>query len=165
MLCLQSKVVYSALVLTLGVCTVIVSLWERFSEPSYRPLRAGVFMSFGLSGVIPGVHWVLSHNWIFSVHLRMSVGCLVLMAALYITGALLYAMRIPECYFPGKCDIWFHSHQLFHILVIAAAIVHYRGISEMAMYRLQGGDVCPSDGANASLSTTSANSFAQAAFA
>lgn len=28
------------------------------------------------------------------------------------------------------------SHQIFHILVIAAAFVHYHGISEMAMYRV-----------------------------
>lgn len=34
----------------------------------------------------------------------------------------------------------FHSHQIFHILVIAAACVHYHGITEMAMYRLTMGD-------------------------
>lgn len=34
----------------------------------------------------------------------------------------------------------FQSHQIFHILVIAAAFVHYHGISEMAMYRLTHGD-------------------------
>lgn len=28
------------------------------------------------------------------------------MATLYITGACLYAARIPERFFPGKCDIW-----------------------------------------------------------
>lgn len=34
----------------------------------------------------------------------------------------------------------FQSHQLFHILVIAAAFVHYHGISEMAMYRVTVGE-------------------------
>ena len=28
------------------------------------------------------------------------------MALLYIGGAVLYALRIPERFFPGKCDIW-----------------------------------------------------------
>merc|ERR1719166_709551 len=28
--------------------------------------------------------------------------------------------RIPERFLPGKCDFWFQSHQIFHILVIAA---------------------------------------------
>lgn len=28
------------------------------------------------------------------------------MGLLYILGALFYALRIPERWFPGKCDIW-----------------------------------------------------------
>ena len=66
------------------------------------------------------------------------------MGGLYLTGAFLYAARIPERWLPGKCDIWFQSHQLFHVLVVAAAFVHYHGISEMAMRRLKDlGPQCP----------------------
>ena len=35
-----------------------------------------------------------------------SLGWLLFMGALYITGALFYAFRIPERFFPGKVDIW-----------------------------------------------------------
>ena len=40
--------------------------------------------------------------------------------------------------------LWFqfHSHQIFHCFVIAGAIVHYHGISIMAIYRLKIGE-CP----------------------
>ena len=51
-------------------------------------------------------------------------------------GAGLYACRVPERFLPGKCDFWFQSHQIFHILVIAAAFVHFHGIQNMALYRL-----------------------------
>jgi len=118
---------------------VVVSLWDRFGEPKFRWLRAGLFMGFGLSGVIPAIHHLVSEGFFNS-----SFGWLLLMAGLYILGALLYAMRVPERFFPGKCDIWFHSHQLFHILVIAAAFVHYHGISELAMNRLTVGN-CAQD--------------------
>ena len=81
-----------------------------------------------------------------------SLGWLIFMGFLYITGALFYAFRIPERFFPGKVDIWvknlkvdfinlppflpqFHSHQIFHCFVIAGAFVHYHGISNMAIYR------------------------------
>ena len=47
----QPKLIYLSVVVILGVTSIIVSFWERFGEPSYRPLRAGVFMGFGLSGV------------------------------------------------------------------------------------------------------------------
>jgi len=36
--------------------------------------------------------------------------------------------------------IQFQSHQIFHVLVIAAAFVHYHGITEMAMHRMTIGD-------------------------
>ena len=37
---------------------------------------------------------------------QVAIGWLLLMGCLYITGALLYAVRIPERFFPGKLDIW-----------------------------------------------------------
>ncbi|XP_054725973.1 adiponectin receptor protein [Anastrepha obliqua] len=135
----QPKVIYLSVVCVLGSLSIIVSLWDKFSEPGLRPLRAGVFMSFGLSGIIPAIHYSLMEGW-FSQISQASLGWLILMGLLYILGALLYALRVPERWFPGKFDIWFQSHQLFHILVIAAAFVHYHGISEMAMYRVTVGE-------------------------
>ncbi|KAJ8262046.1 hypothetical protein GJAV_G00161490 [Gymnothorax javanicus] len=75
------------------------------------------------------------------------MGWLFLMATLYITGACLYAARIPERFFPGKCDIWFHSHQLFHILVVAGAFVHFHGVSNLQEFRYTAGAGCADDGA------------------
>lgn len=37
---LYSKLVYTSVVLILGLASIIVSLWDRFSEPALRPLRA-----------------------------------------------------------------------------------------------------------------------------
>ena len=52
---------------------------------------------------------------------------------------MLYACRIPERWFPGKCDILFHSHQIFHTLVVLAAFTHFHGLIEMSRYRLTKG--------------------------
>ena len=67
--------------------------------------RAGLFLGFGLSGVVPAVHYLYSEGWFNSVPLT-AVGYLALMGALYVAGALLYAFRVPERWFPGKCDIY-----------------------------------------------------------
>lgn len=135
------KVVYLTIVCILGVSAVIVSLWDKFGTPSLRPFRAGVFIVFGLSGIAPATHYSIVNGWEKSIS-EAAIGWLVFMGVLYITGALLYAFRIPERFFPGKVDILFHSHQLFHCFVIAGAFVHYHGISNMALYRLQKGE-CP----------------------
>uniref|UniRef100_T1J215 Adiponectin receptor n=1 Tax=Strigamia maritima TaxID=126957 RepID=T1J215_STRMM len=135
----QPKLIYLIVVFVLGLTSILVSFWDKFSKPKFRPLRAGVFMGFGLSGVIPAIHYLITEGFFKAVY-HASLGWLILMGSLYILGAMFYALRVPERFFPGKCDIWFHSHQIFHILVIAAALVHYHGISEMAMYRLTTGD-------------------------
>ena len=92
-------------------------------------------MTFGLSGIIPAIHYGIVEGW-FNKLSQKSLGWLVLMGLLYIVGAMLYALRVPERWFPGKCDIWFHSHQIFHVFVLGGAFVHYHGISEMAMHRV-----------------------------
>jgi hypothetical protein len=35
------QVVYLVIVVSLGVLAVVVSLWDKFGTPRYRPLRAG----------------------------------------------------------------------------------------------------------------------------
>eukprot|EP00092_Neocalanus_flemingeri_P071891 GFUD01088382.1.p1 GENE.GFUD01088382.1~~GFUD01088382.1.p1 ORF type:complete len:540 (+),score=161.29 GFUD01088382.1:69-1688(+) len=135
------KVVYMTIVSILGLLAVIVSLWDKFGTPRYRPYRAAVFIVFGLSGIAPATHYAVQNGWEKSIN-EAAMGWLVFMGFLYITGALMYAFRIPERFFPGKVDILFHSHQLFHCFVIAGAFVHYHGISNMALYRLQIGE-CP----------------------
>jgi len=66
-------------------------------------------MVFGLSGVVPAVHYAISEGW-FNALSRASLGWLILMGCLYILGAMFYALRVPERFFPGKCDIWVCSH-------------------------------------------------------
>ena len=62
-------------------------------------------MFFGLSGIAPATHYGVVNGWQKSLD-EAAIGWLILMGILYITGALLYAARIPERFFPGKVDIW-----------------------------------------------------------
>lgn len=48
----------------------------------------------------------------------------LLMGAMYLQGAWLFARRIPERWYPGRFDLALNSHNLFHVLVVAAACVH-----------------------------------------
>ncbi|KHJ41218.1 hypothetical protein D918_08668 [Trichuris suis] len=135
-----AKIFYTTFIAVLGVISIIVSLFDRFSHPKHRPTRAIVFVSLGLSGVIPCIHYFVTDGFVAAIQ-EASFGWLMLMAALYISGAVLYALRVPERFYPGKFDIWCQSHQIFHLFVVAAAFVHYHGITEMAVVRLSG-DQC-----------------------
>ncbi|XP_032828190.2 adiponectin receptor protein 1 isoform X2 [Petromyzon marinus] len=140
----QPRLIYLVIVCVLGVAAIVVSQWERFSTPAYRAVRAGVFLGLGLSGVVPTIHFAVAEGFVKATTVGQ-MGWLLLMAVLYITGAGLYAARVPERFFPGKCDIWFQSHQIFHVLVVAAACVHFHGVSNLQEFRYSIGGGCTDD--------------------
>lgn len=110
-----------------------------------------MFISLGLSGVIPVVHGI-SQDGFQVVDDRMSVGLVILHGAMYIFGAVLYAVSVrrsvfcecaradgdkvrwPERNYPGKFDVWGHSHQIFHIFVLMAALTHFYGMAKAFDY-------------------------------
>uniref|UniRef100_A0A8C4R0C1 Adiponectin receptor 2 n=1 Tax=Eptatretus burgeri TaxID=7764 RepID=A0A8C4R0C1_EPTBU len=140
----QPRLIYLIVICVLGILAIIVSQWDRFATPQYRMMRAVVFLALGFSGIVPTVHFTVVEGFIKAATVGQ-VGWLVLMAALYSTGAALYAARIPERFFPGKCDIWFQSHQIFHVLVVAAAFVHFHGVSKLQAFRYTMGGSCTAD--------------------
>ena len=68
-------------------------------------MLAGTFIALGLSGVVPAMHYVITDGFYEAINFA-ALGWLVLMAILYISGAVIYAVRIPERIWPGKFDIW-----------------------------------------------------------
>ena len=69
----------------------------------------GVYVGLGLSGVVPAIHFVITDGlWEAIEH--AALGWLILMAVLYIVGAVIYACRVPEKIWPGKFDIMVNIH-------------------------------------------------------
>ncbi|KJE96688.1 adiponectin receptor protein 1 [Capsaspora owczarzaki ATCC 30864] len=124
---------YTGICVFLGTACIIISILPRFDTPRFRVHRMVTFLSFGVSGIVPGIHCIVVSGFMFQVE-AAGIGYMLLMGALYITGAVLYAARIPERFFPGKCDLIFQSHQIFHVLVLAAASVHFYGLLRAAEY-------------------------------
>ncbi|KAB2002265.1 hypothetical protein ES319_D11G054800v1 [Gossypium barbadense] len=115
---------YLGSITILGVATILFSLLPVFQKPEFRSTRASLFFGMGMSGVAPIIHKLILF-WHQPEALYTTL-YEILMGILYGMGALVYALRIPERWMPGKFDIAGHSHQLFHILVVAGAITHYQ---------------------------------------
>lgn len=141
---IEPKITYLILIIVLGTAAIVVSMWDKFATPKFRAVRAGTFIALGLSGIVPAMHYVITDGFYEAINFA-ALGWLVLMAVLYITGAVIYAVRIPERIWPGKFDIWFQSHQIFHMFVVAAAFIHLHGITQSANYRLSLGDCVDGD--------------------
>ncbi|KAL9230569.1 hypothetical protein vseg_005906 [Gypsophila vaccaria] len=114
---------YLSFITILGIATIVFSLFPVFQNPEFRTIRASLFFGMGVSGAAPILHKLILY-WDQPEALQ-TTGLEVLMGFLYGIGALIYAARVPERWKPGKFDIAGHSHQLFHVLVVAGAYTHY----------------------------------------
>ncbi|CCD25493.1 PAQR-type receptor NDAI_0F01740 [Naumovozyma dairenensis CBS 421] len=118
---------FSSLTFLFGGACATVSLKDHFRSREWRPYRAGLFVAFGLSAILP----ILAGTFYYGIEetfIRIQLKWIILEGFFYIFGAFLYGVRFPEKYVPGSFDIWGHSHQIFHILVVVAAFCHLRGL-------------------------------------
>jgi len=115
----------------LGLVGFCITTAPKFRSAQYRGLRAAVFIILGLSGVFPLMHLVAYHGHIIPIFWY-----LLGMGVFYLGGAFLYTYHIPERFFPGRFDIFCHSHQLWHLCVFFAVCVHYLGLVNFYQWRM-----------------------------
>jgi hypothetical protein len=103
-----------------------------------KRLRVLGYVGAGAFAVLPLAHaaarWGLDSD---EVRRYANGGGLVVVGALYLVGAVVYISRFPEVLFPGKFDLVGASHQVWHVLVFAAAVVHYFGVVELFHWRME----------------------------
>ncbi|KAH6856865.1 hemolysin-III related-domain-containing protein [Chaetomium sp. MPI-CAGE-AT-0009] len=120
---------YLGAIALLGVGCLVVSWFDHFRTPAWRPYRALMFVGLGSSGVVPILHALKLYGY-RQLNERMGLSWILLEGGLYIFGAFLYGARFPECKYPGAFDIWGSSHQIFHVCVLLAAASHVYGMSK-----------------------------------
>ncbi|KDP38730.1 hypothetical protein JCGZ_04083 [Jatropha curcas] len=116
------KFFYITSITVIGVIAIITLLAPTLSSPRYRPFRATLFLIMGMLGVIPAGH-AFSIYW-GNPQIIISLSLELLMAILYAIGVGFYVTRVPERWKPGAFDIAGHSHQIFHLFVVLAALAH-----------------------------------------
>ncbi|CAK9168895.1 unnamed protein product [Ilex paraguariensis] len=117
-----SRLFYLTSISLLGIIVIITLLAPAFSTARFRSVRASLFLAMGFSGVIPAAHAV-AINW-GDPQILVSLGYEIVMGMFYAVGAGFYVSRIPERWKPGAFDIAGHSHQIFHVFVVAGALAH-----------------------------------------
>jgi len=135
---------YLSTIVLVGLGAAYIVLDPEYSKPTHRGARTKVFIALGLSAVFPVAHGFFVHG-LQKLWTEMGFGWLVASGALYISGALLYANRIPERFSPGTFDYFFASHQIFHVCVVLAALSHYVCVlTAFEHWHARAGPFCPS---------------------
>ncbi|KAG6603018.1 Adiponectin receptor protein [Phytophthora cinnamomi] len=128
------RTAYLASISTMAALTFTVALMPVFSTPKFLVARTCIFLALGFFGVVPVTHLVW-HFGLFDPHVTVMIGPLLLMGLLYTSGAIIYATKFPERFYPGRFDLWFSSHQLWHVCVVAAALVHFANALQQYEWR------------------------------
>ena len=128
------QIFYLLATLLLGLGCLCLQTRAKMETEEFRALRITVFILFSLFSGVPTLHFLIL-NGPESVG-QLSLYYMKVMMIMYLTGAFFYTTRVPERLFPGKFDIWFQSHQIFHFLVVVGAYYHYLCITEMAKHQI-----------------------------
>jgi adiponectin receptor len=116
------RLLYLSMIGVLGSVGLVGPFFGFWAQERYYWLRLVVYCSVAGSGIFPVVHvnFVLPNGTA-----RPYVFGLAIMMLLYFVGMMIYIFKVPERWFPGRFDIWLHSHQLWHVFVLCAALVHF----------------------------------------
>lgn len=135
------KWIYIALLAFMCASGVILPWFEFFRCHSFRVNRTIFYVSLGLAAGAIAIHTIYLNGWNKMTSMA-TMEYFILEVILYLLGAFVYAARIPEIWFPGKVDHWFHSHQFWHVMVVAAVYCHYIGSVAIMHSRLTN-ETCP----------------------
>ena len=129
---------YYAWITIVTVASLRIILSSKFRAKTSRNYRAAVFCFLGASIIVPVLHAGTLHKWTADMYPTF-VFWMTLAGIAYVTGAFLYALRVPECCRPGKHDRLWASHQLMHIAVIFGACFHTYVCHLLIRYRIDRG--------------------------
>ncbi|MCJ1313278.1 hypothetical protein MMC25_006955 [Agyrium rufum] len=124
---------YWAMITILSLVTVGLVTNSKIKGREWRWLRTSAFVVTGLSGFAPIAHSLMRYGLQLSWE-QSGLPYYLLEGVLFLCGALIFSMRIPEIIKPGRFDIYGSSHQIFHVLVVLAITTHLYGVLEAYEY-------------------------------
>lgn len=140
-----ARQVYQAVMVVAGVTGVALP---------HLPVRLGAKQAFYAAlvafALVPTLHWAYiaaADEPDRAAAQRERIGGVLAMLAWYALGAFFYFTRLPERAWPGRFDVWGHSHTLWHLCVVAAALQWNATLR--AMGDDSAGRACPGDAAQA----------------
>ena len=114
----------------------IIGPWyEKWTHRSFRAIRATIYFVSAVTSALPVFQYLIMSGLPDDLDFEVYFGIFA-MAILYTGGAMIYSWRVPERWFPGRCDIVGHSHQWWHLCVVAACWAHYTSAIRLLDWRL-----------------------------
>jgi adiponectin receptor len=116
---------YWIVVSSVAFVCILITFSQTFQQ--LRLYRAILYTALGVSTTIPIAHGILIYGWEIQ-NQRMGFTYVFSTAGLNLIAAVIYSIRFPERWHPIRFDIYGHSHQLLHIIVVLAGLIYLVGL-------------------------------------
>ncbi|KAF2792000.1 adiponectin receptor protein 1 [Melanomma pulvis-pyrius CBS 109.77] len=123
-----SRWIYMLTTGVLGIGGVILPWHPTFNRIDMAWLRVLFYVSLAATGFLPVGQLAATRGIEWAIYFYGPITKSVLV---YLTGALLYASKVPERFFPGTFDYVGCSHNIWHVAVLGGILFHYKAMQDM----------------------------------
>ena len=123
-----SRWTYMLTTAALGIGGVILPWHPTFNRQDMAWLRVVFYVSLAATGFLPVGQLAATRGveWAYYFYAPVTKSIMV-----YLLGAVLYASKMPECWFPGMFDYVGGSHNIWHVAVLFGILFHYSAMQDM----------------------------------
>ena len=122
-----SRAVYMSLTIILGIAGSILPWRESFNRNDMSWFRVLFYITLSATGFAPvlQLNYTRGYEWTFYFYAPIFKSVCV-----YTLGAVIYALQVPEKWWPGTFDFVGGSHNIWHIAVLGGIFFHYGAMME-----------------------------------
>lgn len=120
-----SRWTYLLTTCALGIGGVILPWHPTFNRADMAWARVSFYVSLSATGLLPVVQLIYTRGLFWAAYFYAPITKSLLV---YLTGAVLYAAKIPERWFPGVFDYVGGSHNIWHVAVLGGILFHYNAM-------------------------------------
>lgn len=117
-----SRWTYLSITLALGIMGTVIPWQPAFNKPDMAWARVGFYVTLAATGFVPVLQLTMERGWEETAYFYAPVTKSILV---YLGGALLYAAKLPERWWPGCFDYIGGSHNIWHMAVLGGILYHY----------------------------------------
>lgn len=115
---------------------ILVFLYVVFRSDEYFKIKSYLLVLFVVASFIPKLHILFFLDESIGMTKDAHETCFYLGAIVIGFGFYIFTTKLPEKRFPGKFDFAFHSHQIWHVLVIIGMLFFNQGVYDFYYNRL-----------------------------
>jgi len=117
-----SRWIYMLTTAALGIGGVILPWHPTFNRADMSWARVGFYVTLAATGFTPFIQLAYTRGIFWAVYFYAPITKSI---SVYLIGAILYAAKVPERWFPGWFDYVGGSHNIWHFAVLGGILFHY----------------------------------------